>query len=96
VAAVASFSTVAGLIMPQVIGHLGDVVELRKALTVACIAAALSFAIARAVRSQGPLFRSHRALARAVSGPSAIAGDELRYEDDADGNGILDEFDAPR
>src|SRR4029079_7608319 len=32
VAAVSSFATVAGLIMPQVIGHLGDVIELRKAL----------------------------------------------------------------
>jgi len=66
VAAVSSFATVAGLIMPQIIGHLGDVIELRKALTVACAAAVLSFVIARAVRTEGPLFRSHRALARVV------------------------------
>jgi len=92
VAAVSSFATVAGLIMPQVIGHLGEVVELRKALIVACIAAVLSFAIARAVRSSGPLFRSHRALARTVSGPSAINPDEVRYEDDVDGDGVPDEF----
>ena len=96
VAAVSSFATVAGLIMPQIIGHLGDVIELRKALTVACIAAVLSFTIARAVRTDGPLFRSHRALARAVSGPSAISGDEVRFEEDRDGNGIPDEFDPPR
>ena len=92
VAAVSSFATVAGLIMPQIIGHLGDVVELRKALTVACAAAVLSFVIARAVRTDGPLFRSHRALARGVSGPSAISPDEIRYELDADGDGIPDEF----
>jgi len=64
VAAVTSFSTIAGLVMPQVIGHLGDVIELRQALMVACGAAVLSFLLARAVRSEGPLLRSHRALAR--------------------------------
>jgi MFS family permease len=92
VAAVSSFATIAGLIMPQVIGHLGEVVELRKALTVACIAAVLSFAIARAVRSEGPLFRSHRALARTVAGSSAIESDEVRFEEDVDGDGVPDEF----
>ena len=82
-AAVSSFATVAGLLMPQIIGHLGDVIELRKALTVACAAAVLSFVIARAVRTEGPLFRSHgriqqrRALARPVSGPSAISPDAI-------------------
>jgi hypothetical protein len=96
VAAVSSFSTVAGLIMPQVIGHLGDVIELRKALTIACAAAVLSFAIARAVRTQGPLFRSHRALARAVSGASAIETDAVRYEEDRDADGVPDEFQDPR
>jgi hypothetical protein len=96
VAAVSSFSTVAGLIMPQVIGHLGDVIELRKALTIACAAAVLSFAIARAVRTQGPLFRSHRALARTVSGTSAIETDAVRYEEDRDADGIPDEFQDPR
>ncbi|WP_062314415.1 MFS transporter [Demequina rhizosphaerae] len=64
VAAVSSFSTIAGLVMPQVIGHLGDVVELRVALLVVVAAALLSFVLARAVRSEGPLFRSRRALAR--------------------------------
>jgi len=102
VAAVSSFATIAGLIMPQVIGQLGEVVELRKALTVACIAAVLSFVIARAVRSAGPLFRSHgrierhHALARPVTGPGAITADDVRYEDDVDGDGIPDEFTAER
>ena len=67
VAAVSSFATIAGLVMPQVIGHLGEVVELRKALTVVCGAAVLSFLIARAVRAEGPLLRSHRAIARRAS-----------------------------
>ena len=96
VAAVSSFATVAGLIMPQVIGHLGDVIELRKALTVACLAAVLSFTIARAVRSDGPLFRSHRALARTVTGASAIESDVVRFEEDANADGIPDEFQGPR
>jgi MFS family permease len=83
VAAVSSFATVAGLVMPQVIGHLGEVVELRQAITFACvIAAVLSFTLARAVRTSGPLFRSHRAMARTVSGASAIDADEVRYEDE--------------
>ena len=67
VAAVSSFATIAGLVMPQVIGHLGEVVELRKALTVVSGAAVLSFLIARAVRAEGPLLRSHRAIARRAS-----------------------------
>ena len=93
VAAVSSFATVAGLVMPQIIGHLGDVIELRKALTVVCAAAVLSFILARAVRTVGPLFRSHRALARVVSGMSIDGG--MRYEDDADGDGSPDEFRRP-
>ncbi|WP_082098748.1 MFS transporter [Demequina iriomotensis] len=64
VAAVSSFSTVAGLVMPQVIGHLGDVVELRVALLVVVVGAVISFVLARAVRAEGPLFRSRRALAK--------------------------------
>lgn len=66
VAAVSSFATIAGLLMPQLIGHLGDVIELRKALLTVCLGAVVSFALARAVRSSGPLFRSHRALARRI------------------------------
>jgi hypothetical protein len=50
--------------MPQIIGHLGDVVELRKALMVVSGAAVMSFLLARAVRAEGPLLRSHKAIAR--------------------------------
>ncbi|SEJ14966.1 MFS transporter [Demequina mangrovi] len=64
VAAVSSFMTIAGLTMPQIIGHLGDVVQLRVALMVVVIGTVISFTLARAVRAEGPLFRSHRALAR--------------------------------
>lgn len=66
VAAVSSFATIAGLIMPQIIGHLGEVIPLREALTVVCVGAVLSFVLARAVRSDGNLFRSRRAMARRV------------------------------
>lgn len=70
VAAVSSFATVAGLIMPQIIGHLGEVIPLREALMVAAFAAVLSFLLARAVRAEGPLFRSHRAIARRAPDPT--------------------------
>jgi len=93
VAAVSTFSTIAGLVMPQVIGRLGDVIELRKAITVVCIGAVLSFVIARAVRTEGPLFRSHRALARSVAGEASIEPDEVRFEEDTTGDGVPDEFD---
>jgi MFS family permease len=64
VAAVSSFATIAGLVMPQVIGQLGNLIPLREALTVVVGAAILSFLIARAVRAEGPLLRSHKAIAR--------------------------------
>jgi hypothetical protein len=73
VAAVSSFATVAGLIMPQIIGHLGEVIPLREALMVAAFAAVLSFLLARAVRTDGPLFRSHRAIARRAPDPTPEA-----------------------
>ena len=64
VAAVSSFATIAGLVMPQVIGQLGNLIPLREALTVIVAAAVLSFLIARAVRAEGPLLRSHKSIAR--------------------------------
>lgn len=71
VAAVSSFSTIAGLVMPQVIGHLGELVELRVALLVVAAAALLSFLLARAVRTEGPLLRSHRLLAKRLEDRAA-------------------------
>lgn len=64
VAAVASFGTIAGLMVPQLIGRLAEVTDLRLALLVVAVASATSFLLARAVRQQGPLFRSHRGLAQ--------------------------------
>ncbi len=64
VAAVSSFATIAGLVMPQVIGQLGNIMPLREALTVVVLGAIISFVIARAVRAEGPLLRSHKAIAR--------------------------------
>lgn len=64
VAAVSSFATIAGLVMPQIIGQLGELVELREALMVVSGAAVMSFLLARAVRAGGPLLRSHKSIAR--------------------------------
>jgi len=64
VAAVASFSTVAGLMVPPLIGNLGEVLPLNEALLVVAVASTTSFLLARAVRKEGPLLRSHRAIAR--------------------------------
>ncbi|WP_062380681.1 MFS transporter [Demequina pelophila] len=50
VGAVAAFGTVAGLTMPQVVGLLGEVVELRRALLVLVVVAAGMFALAPAAR----------------------------------------------
>lgn len=71
VAAVSSFSTMAGLVMPQVIGRLGDVIPLRKALLVILIGSVIMFLLARAVRSEGPLLKSHKRLQNAITGAGA-------------------------
>lgn len=71
VAAVASFSTVAGLMVPPLIGNLGEVVPLNEALLVVAVASTTSFLLARAVRKEGPLLRSHRAIARRASAEAA-------------------------
>jgi len=58
VAAVASFSTIAGLLVPQAVGFLAEAVPLRQALLLVCVASVTSFLLARAVRKEGRLFRS--------------------------------------
>lgn len=60
VAAVSSFSTVAGLIVPQVVGRLAEWIELREAMLIVALGSVISFALARAVRSDGKLFTSRR------------------------------------
>jgi len=76
VAAVASFSTVSGLMVPQVIGNLAEWFPLRHAMLVVLLAAMTTFILARAVRSDGPLFRSRRATARQV-GSAVLQSDEV-------------------
>lgn len=75
VSAVASFSTVAGLLVPQLIGFLAEVVPLRDALLVVSLASITSFVLARAVRVDAPLFGSQR-LARRRAERAALAADE--------------------
>jgi len=50
VAAVAAFGTIAGLTMPQVTGLIAEQVELRKALLISVVAAAVMIALAPAAR----------------------------------------------
>ncbi|WP_084074190.1 MFS transporter [Demequina sp. NBRC 110052] len=75
-AAVASFSTVAGLVVPQLVGHLAEVVPLQKAILLVVLAAITTFLLARAVRADARLFRSRRAQERLV-GSAVLAADEL-------------------
>lgn len=74
VAAVASFSTIAGLIVPQAVGFLAEAVPLRQALLLVCLASITSFLLARAVRKEGRLFRSRRAQMEQV-GAGVLARD---------------------
>lgn len=66
VAAVSSFSTTAGLIVPQIIGRMSEWVPLRHAMLLVLVGSLASFVLARAVRSDRNLFRSRRAIERAV------------------------------
>ena len=59
VAAVSSFSTLAGLVVPQVIGHVAGATTLRLALLLVLLAPAMSFLLARAVRPSGRVFGRH-------------------------------------
>lgn len=74
VAAVSSFSTVAGLLVPQIVGRLADVVALRHAMLLVGIGSVASFVLARAVRSDARLFRSRRSQMREV-GANVLALD---------------------
>lgn len=76
VAAVASFSTVAGLMVPPLVGYLAEVVPLNDALLVVTLASVTSFALARAVRKEGSLFRSRRAQERRVGAARLALADK--------------------
>ncbi len=66
VAAVSSFSTTAGLIVPQIIGRMAEWIPLRHAMLLVAIGSVTSFVLARAVRSDRYIFRSRRAQERVV------------------------------
>jgi len=68
VAAVSSFSTVAGLLVPQIVGQLGGFMALRHAMLLVVVGSIASFTLARAVRSDARLFRSRSAQIRQVGG----------------------------
>ncbi|WP_061960999.1 MFS transporter [Demequina flava] len=53
VAAVTSFSTLAGLFVPQIVGQLGEFVPLREALLVVAIASTVTLLFAQGVRGAG-------------------------------------------
>ena len=76
VAAVASFSTVAGLMVPPLIGNLAEVVPMRDALLVVAVASTTSFLLARAVRKEGALFTSRRAAERRAAREGAVRTDD--------------------
>lgn len=73
VAAVSTFSTIAGLIVPQIVGRLAAWVDLRHALLLVITGSIASFVLARAVRRDSKLFGSRRAaLRRARRDESAV------------------------
>ncbi len=56
VAAVSSFSTIAGLAIPPMIGNLAEVISMRHALLLVILGSLTSFALAKAVRRDERLF----------------------------------------
>ncbi|MBC7297552.1 MAG: MFS transporter [Demequina sp.] len=83
VAAVSSFSTTAGLIVPQIIGRMAEWVPLRHAMLLVLVGSLAAFILARAVRSDRHIFRSRRAVERAV-------GSELLERQMTDPSAVLD------
>ncbi len=68
VAAVSSFSTVAGLMVPPAVGQLAssDFVSLRHSMLLVVVGSIAIFVLARSVRSENRIFRSRRADANVV------------------------------
>ena len=71
VAAVSTFSTVAGLMVPQLIGQLANWIPLRHAMLLVVVGSIASFVLARSVRGEHRIFRSRRSDADRV-GVSAM------------------------
>ena len=83
VAAVSSFSTTAGLIVPQIIGRMAEWIPLRHAMLLVLVGSLASFVLARAVRSDRHIFQSRRAQERAI-------GSELLRRQAADPAAVID------
>ncbi len=66
VAAVSSFSVVAGLFVPQIIGRVAEHIPLRQAMLLVLVGSVASFVLARSVRSENRIFRSRRTEASEV------------------------------
>lgn len=66
VAAVSTFSTVAGLMVPQAVGRLAEWVPLRHAMLLVIIGSIASFVMSRSVRGENRIFTSRRAEAETV------------------------------
>ncbi len=73
VAAVSSFSTVAGLVFPAAVGHLADATTTRHALLLVIAGSVMSFTFARAVRRDEKLFRGRRRRQAEVLESQAVA-----------------------
>jgi len=87
VAAVSTFSTVAGLMVPQAVGRLAEWVPLRHAMLLVVIGSIASFVFARSVRGENRIFKSRRADAAAVG--SATLG-KWRKEPVGDPAAVID------
>ena len=66
VAAVSTFSTVAGLMVPQAVGRLAEWVPLRHAMLLVIIGSIASFVMSRSVRGENRIFTSRRKEAEMV------------------------------
>ena len=84
VAAVSSFSTVAGLMIPQVIGRMAEFIPLRHAMLLVLVGSVASFVLARSVRSENRIFRSRKAEAHEVGSARLHAQASARVGDPAD------------
>lgn len=73
VAAVTSFSTLAGLFVPQVVGQLGEIWPLREALLVVALASTITLVFAQGVRGRGQL-GPRRAKRASVDAEHAVVG----------------------
>lgn len=87
VAAVSTFSTIAGLMVPQAVGRLAEWIPLRQAMLLVVIGSIASFVMARSVRSENRIFTSRRADANRVG---AATLDRARAQTVGDPAAVID------